>query len=315
MIKEIIIKPQKKYGNYFLSMEAPGDEEPEATDTTGAEDTEIEQPDEEVYTPKSNTKVIDVKPNNRKKLDFTDGADIPDEEPEDDMSEETPMDDDIDTGVDTGEDMDFTAGADGMDDGAETQGDVTADAQPATEPTVTDPNQPVDDGVGNEDNAEIDTGEDMDFTADADGTEGEGDAGIDTGDDTDFTAGADGTDVTADTEAQPADTGTTEQKGPGLEYNSTRKYILFENFISLANAINNYISKFENSVNDNVENNKIIKNAINKLREIEDLCNSYMTMKFEASGYVQSLLFFQNLVVMVQLVFDYVGKSRKLLQN
>ena len=289
MIIEYKIKPQLKYGKYFLNMEAD---------------------DEEEAPKKRNTKVIDVKPNNRRRLDYTAGAD----EPEDDTSEETPVEDETtdtttddeanDTGtteVDTGDTQDYTADTDAT----------------------------VDDGTGANDTetTEVDTGDTQDYTADTgtdatvdDGTGGDntdnGEVEVDTGDTQDYTDGADDTgdtttDTTTDTNTTDSNATDANNKGPGLEYDSTRKYVLFENYISLSNAINNYISKLENIIGEDIEYNKLIRTATNKLREIDELCESYMTMKFEASGYIQSLLFYQNLVVMIQLVLDSLSKVQK----
>ena len=327
MIREIVIKPQNKYGKYFLSLEAPGDENQT----------------------KSNTKVINVKPNNRKRLDFTAGSEQDVED--NDMSEETPDDNDYtaDDGDTTDDTTDYTGGAEidaegnvvtpsGTGEEAPTQepteapadgGGVDIDAEgnviTPTEDTTTNEETPTEapaDGGGAEIDAEgnvvtpsdADTGDTPD-----DGTETTDDTGaeVDTGEDTDYTDDGTGDTTTDDTGATDDTTSTggtdtnTEKKGPGLEYDSTRKYMLFENFISLNNAIDNYISKLENIISDDYENNRIVKTSINKLREIQELCESYMTMKFEVSGYIQSLLFYQNLIVMVQLVFDGFNKIRK----
>ena len=104
-------------------------------------------------------------------------------------------------------------------------------------------------------------------------------------------------------------------QGPGLEYNSTRKYVLFKNFVSLSNAIDNYINKLEMRMGNDTEETILYKNATDKLREINDLCYDYITMKFEISSYVQSLLFFQNLVVMIQMVFDLISQGNNKLKN
>ena len=101
------------------------------------------------------------------------------------------------------------------------------------------------------------------------------------------------------------------QKGPGLEYDSTRKYNLFKEYMSLYNAIDNYISKLEDSISDDPITNQGIKLAVSKLREIKDLTYDYMMIKFEICTYVQSLLFYQNLVVSVQLVFKLIINSKK----
>ena len=99
------------------------------------------------------------------------------------------------------------------------------------------------------------------------------------------------------------DSGDNEKKGPGVEYDSTRKYVLFKEFMSLYNAINNYITKLESVINDDIETNRTISEAANRLREIRDLTYDYMTMKYEISTYTQSLLFYQTLIVSVQMVF------------
>lgn len=136
---------------------------------------------------------------------------------------------------------------------------------------------------------------------------------------TDFTDDGTGED-NGDTTQQDSDSSNTtddqgDKKGPGLEYDSTRKYILFLNYQSLINAVNNYITKLENNLGDDTDSNKILKTSINKLKEIKDLCYDYITMKFETSTYIQSLLFYQNIIVMVQLVFDMLIKMKDHMKN
>ena len=390
MIHEIVIKPENPYGRFFLSMEAPGDEEPPV--------------------PKSNTKVINVKPNNRKKLDFTDGAIEPEdvEEPISDDTEnpttqpEQPVDDTMATNEPDGsvDDNTDTTSSDGMDQTTQNTTDTSMDTtEPAmsddtnveqpvdqtasndtsmdtTEPTVADdanikpntkvidikpnnrkkldftdgaidPEEPIDGETenptdpapevvsdpenpdGNIDNSGVDTSDNTDFAAD--GTEqpnGDGNTDIstddtgDTGEGPDTGEGEDGTDFTdgadgdSDPNGAPIDTSTPEQKkGPGLEYDSTRKYVLFLNYETLINALNNYTTKLENNLTDNLNTNKVLKTAINKLREIKDLCYDYIIMKFEASSYIQSLLFYQNAVIMIQAVFDMLFKMKKYLKT
>ena len=301
MIREIINTPKPRYGRFFLSTEAPGDEK---TDTTEDDSSSVI---------KSNTKVITVKPNNRNRIDFTDGADVL---PEDDE----PVDDTADTATNTG-DLDLsTPEMDGPEfqspDGAtddepvvtdnDYQADTTADAttpdatlddgtvdpNATSQPdatgdanvTVTDPDNP---DANNADTSDLDLdGDNVDFTSDA----------------TD--------DGTGDVDAeQPADDGTQQPKGPGLEYDSTRKYKLFQNYISLINAIDNYVAKLESYMSDNYDSNRVFRDSVTKLQEIRDLAMDYTTMKFEIATYVQSLLFYENLIVMIQLVFDFISKS------
>lgn len=288
MIREV--KVPSKYGNYFLAREAPGDEE----------------------TPKRNTKVIEIKAKNRLRNDFTDGAEEPSEEVEPmennmDTNEETPVPDESPDM--SGEETDFTS------DDPEPVADTGSD----TPDTGTN----IEDDVSNT-TAEIDANNNIDFTSDVemdnDSTEGEGEETTDEPDlgtgEEDFTSdnpddGSTGEDMDTSTDSG----GETEQKGPGLEYDSTRKYMLFINYSDLLNAIDNYIDKLENARNDDINFNVTIKTVMDKLREIRSLCYDYMTMKFEVSTYFQSLLFYQNIVVLIQLSFNLLDKAVKTLKT
>lgn len=297
MIREIIKTPNYRYGRFFLSTEAPGDE----TD------------DSSVI--KANTKVITVKPNNRNRIDFTTGAeDFPEEEETPDETNSEEMNNTTDE-LDLGDNVDFTSDDDTttIDDTGETEPevvdndsdvDIQTDDQ-SSEPVVQDGDNPddtnnatVDDTTSDDPNAPDLGDEDVDFTSDVsdDGT---------TADDTNI-------------DEQPTDgdgTDGQQPKGPGLEYDSTRKYKLFQNYMTLINAIDNYIAKLESRMSDDHNINKIFHKAINQLQDIRDLAFDYVTMKFEISTYVQSLLFYENLIVMIQLVFEFIQKSYSILYS
>lgn len=125
----------------------------------------------------------------------------------------------------------------------------------------------------------------------------------------DFDADAPMDDVPPEGAGQPS------SNGPGLEYDSTRKYVLFKNYLSLSNAIDNYISKLEVNMGNDEKETVLLKSATDQLREINELCYDYITMKFEISSYIQALFFFQNLVVMVQKVFELLSKTKKKLKS
>ena len=296
MIHEIVIKPENLYGKYFLSTEAPGDELPPER--------------------KSNTKVIDVKPNNRRRKDFTDRALDPDNESED---EELPPDDLMDTTGDEDTPPDDLADGEAPQDGETPPDDLGSDDTPDTgddTDSTTGEELPPDGSENGESSPEGDsppdeTGDDTEINTD------ETDDSPDTGDNTDFTADTGEGDTPPDQSAGDSNTGDdgNQKKGPGLEYDSTRKYMLFINYKSLINAISNYITKLENNISDDMNSNKIIRTAVSKLREIKELCYDYITMKFEGTTYIQSLLFYQNAVIMVQSVFDMLIKMKKYLKT
>ena len=270
-----------KYGKYFLAREAPGDEE----------------------APKKNTKVIEINAKNRLRNDFTDGAEEPSEEvePIEDTDEEEPVDE-PDT---SSEETDFTSD----------------DPEPVMDTGSEESETDIVDDVSNT-TAEIDANDNTDFTSDVEmdnDVPEEGDE-ENTGNGPDLGTGEE--DFTSDnpengTGEEGIDTATddgteTEQKGPGLEYDSTRKYMLFINYSVLLTAIDNYINKLENMTNDDINFNVTIKTVTDKLREIRSLCYDYMTIKFELSSYFQSLLFYQNIIVLIQLSFNLLDKAVKM---
>ena len=97
----------------------------------------------------------------------------------------------------------------------------------------------------------------------------------------------------------------------GVDLSSTRKYNLYKEYMSLYNSCNNYISKLENVIKDDKSQNQIIRISVNNLRKIKDILYDYMTIKFTVNSYVQSLLFYQKMVVSVQLVFKLLASLRK----
>ena len=306
MIRKIIKHPPKKrnlYGKYFLATEAPGD--PDDPDTQQTEDQNAPDPTVQEVNPDDDTDFNPVgddtpdvtEPDPYNDTNFNEIDDTPDPtptEPQQDETAEAPPEGDMENQP------------------QETPEEQPTDTTPAEQtPDAGGEQQPTQD-TGDTETTTDTGGEDATQTQDAP-TEGEetqtdnatGDIGEeeDTGeDDTDFN------DMSDDTGGDSGNTGgedtaDNEKKGPGLEYESTRKYILFNEFISLYNAINNYITKLSNIINDDVETNRIVSISCNRLREIRDLTYDYITIKFEISSYTQSLLFYQNMIVAVQTIF------------
>ena len=241
---------------------------------------ETEQPEETSPEPNSNTKVIEIRPT-KSRITFLDEPEEPVDNDGDDYTA-TPPEDETDeyTATPPEDGTGEQPPEEGGDDYTATPPDNGEDGQPTEDGNDEYTATPPDDGTGEQPPEE--GGDDYTATPDDDGT-GE----------------------------QPADAGATQGSGPGLEYDSTRKYLLFENYISLSNALTNYLSKLKNAIGDDIEQNKVIRIAMNKLTEVKELCNDYMLMRFELSGYVQSLLFYQKLIVMIQLIFDMLKKNLK----
>ena len=276
------------YGKYFLASEA--------------DDEETEEEVKPETATRRNVKVVTVKPNNRSKQ-FAD-VDIGTEE-------ETPEPDNTAAETDapaTDDNTDFTA-------------DDTADnATPETGDVGGDTEQPnTDDAPETGDETDFsNTGKDPNTQDNTGGETGGGDADApETGDETDFADAAgdetgtedDGT--TDDGGDAAAEQGNADEKAkPGVEYDSTRKYNLFKEYMSLYNACDNYISKLENVLKDDTIQNQIIRTSVNNLRDIKDIIYDYMTIKYPINSYIQSLLFYQKMKVSIQLIFSLLKNSK-----
>lgn len=146
-----------------------------------------------------------------------------------------------------------------------------------------------------------------DYTQDDTGAPADGQSTPDqgNGDDIDFTdTGDDGaTDNQAPSEDAIQDNGDNQKRGPGLEYDSVRKYNLYKEFARLRMAIDSYITKLESCISDDPVSNHVIKICTTKFREMYDLITDYMMMKFELCTYIQNLLFYQRQITTVHLIF------------
>ena len=176
-----------------------------------------------------------------------------------------------------------------------------------------DPNDPNANPGGNDPNAVEDFTVDP-YPEDNQNAGGDPNADLNAGETEDFTnpdgGGAD-PNATGDPNADP-NAGAGTDKGPGLEYDSMRKYILYKEYGRLRISIETYINKLEGTISDDPDANQIIKTATGKLREVHDMLTDYMLMKFEISNYVQNQLFFQRMVVIVQLIFKLLKTANGL---
>ena len=279
--------PMSGYKKYFM-FEAPGDE------------------DEETPTPKANTKVIKINPDDKRRTDYTQYVPDPDAN---DGGEETNQTDDTgaattdipeDTPVDDTTDIGTEPMIDETDYG--TGDDTTQDAPENTDTADT----PVETDVQTDD---------TDYTTDNE-TDTETDAGDNepTTDDTDYTAGDDAGD--GDTETDTTDDTNqddTTQQNTGLDDpdDKTHKFILFKKCISLESALSNYIQKLSGIMSDDLECNHIYKKITNNLKELDEMLHDYMTIKFENATYIQSMLFYQRLLASVGINLDMLKHIRQ----
>ena len=324
MIIEINKSSTSSYGKYFLAFEAPRKNNPEVTVEPEDDETDI-VPETDDITPEEDDvtpEVDDVEPEMDDVTPETDDVEPESDDvtPEPDDVEVEPATDDMDV---VPEEDDVTPEVDDvepeMDDVTPETDDVepesddnfnnqNADTQPETSDDNADDVQPDTDFNNQDDDGDVQPATD-------DNTDTQPETSDDNADDvqpdTDFNNQDDDGDVQPATDDGSQSDDNQNSKGPGLEYDSTRKYNLFKEYMSLYNALDNYVSKLEDSISDNLPMNQVIKVAVNKLREIKDLTYDFMMIKFELSSYVQSLLFYQNLIVSVQLVFNLIKKAKE----
>lgn len=278
--------------------------------------------------PRRNMKVINLKVSDKRRQDFTKGAEIEDEEelPEEETTgeeTETPTDEPVTDDEDytdggevaTGDepvtdDTDYTGG-----DEPETETeqppeetaqepapeDTTTTDEPATEEPVAD--------TGGEDAgeapAEGDTG-DGPIIDDEDYTAG-GDAEVDAGGDDGGEAPAEG-----DAGDTPGDT----PEGNGEEQTDSPveqlyKYNLYKKFQKVLKSIDEYSIELDNIVSDDFEVNAKYKELTAKLKEIESLMEDYMIMKFSKVSFMQSMLFYQRVVTSVDIILQTLKYVRE----
>ena len=89
------------------------------------------------------------------------------------------------------------------------------------------------------------------------------------------------------------------------------KYILFKKYIDLQGVLANYIQKLSGLISDNVECNHIYKKITNNLKELDEMLHDYMTIKYESATYVQSMLFYQRILVSIGINLDMLKGIRK----
>ena len=270
----------------------------------------FEAEDEE---PPKNTKIIKVRPYDNRRTDYTKFVPDPDNPDGEEGQENAPEENQTNTAAQTdtpAEDAAQTTenpnGEQATDTAEATPGENQTDnAQADTAPT--DDAEPV-----NTDDATVDTNtDDTDYTAGDDNgkTDDARDANTD---DTDYTADGDDPDTEDDDTDNQADGETDQQNDGDIPVDDKdHKYILFKKYIDLQGVLANYIQKLSGLISDNVECNHIYKKITNNLKELDEMLHDYMTIKYESATYVQSMLFYQRILVSIGINLDMLKGIRK----
>lgn len=235
-------------------------------------------------TPKRNQKVIKVRAPGGRRTDFTQGADLADDEAEEPVPEE-PATDDTDFTDDPGDEENIDAGDPGTDE--------TGTDEPVSDDTdFTDDD--VSDDMGNDSgDPEGDNSGDEPVTDDTDfSDDSAGDASGEEDSSTD-----DGTDDSGDGE-KPSD-------------EQIRKYSLYKKFTRLNETLDTICDSLSSMMSDNSEINQKYKTVAQKLKELNQLLSEYMILKFASASYIQSMLFYQRSLAIVDINLNILKDLKK----
>ena len=262
--------------------------------------------------PKGNRKIIKVRKPGGRRTDFTQGSDLADPEPPDEDLED-PVEDDTDYEADD-------------------SADTSDDAETPDEPIEDDINYSLDDGGDTPDasndgemktidaggGADAPEGGDEPVTDDTDYSDDGADAGGDTEgapdepvtDDTDYTSDDGGGDDSADTSTD--DSGSDDGSGGGASTDEQiRKYALYRKFMKLNKILDTSTEVLSNSISDNSEINQKMKSVTKKLKETNKLLSEYMIIKFQNASYIQSMLFYQRVLAIVDINYNILRDLKK----
>lgn len=205
-----------------------------------------------------------------------------DQQPDDDDGDDDMGDMDIDEQPD--DDAGDATGDDGGDDGG---GGDTPDQQPD------------DDGTGDGD----DTGDDTGDTGDGGGDDSQIAQQPDDGD-------SGGGDTSGDDNNDNDDGGDDNGNG-GDKEEIMHKQALFGKYQTLYESIGNYTAKLDDVVGQTNETNLKIKEVNDQLKKLQDFIYDYMIIKFKDASYIESMLFYQRAIAVINLSLDMLDDVKK----
>lgn len=96
-------------------------------------------------------------------------------------------------------------------------------------------------------------------------------------------------------------------KAPGIEYDSTRKFILFGEFKNIYSSIDRYTERLNSIDVSDLDAAAIINNACTKLNSIKELIYDYMIIRYSNASYYASQVFLEKVIVTIQEIFNCVN--------
>lgn len=245
--------------------------------------------------------VIKLKASDKRRVDYTKGADLEDPDPvlddsdyedtpdEDETSEEDVPDEPIEDDTDYSED--------------DTENDSTGEEPVGDTDTADDTETPEEPITDDSDYTDEDTGEDT-------GEEGDTTDGPIT-DDTDYTDDGSGDDSAEDSgEDTEAPQGDDDGKPTGSALEQSQKYILYKKFLKLDENLTMYIKTLNDIITDDAVIMMKYQTVGKNLEKAKNLLSEYMLIKYQSSTYIQNMLFFKRIIAIVDISFNMIAEIK-----
>lgn len=127
-------------------------------------------------------------------------------------------------------------------------------------------------------------------------------------DDTDFNNVDDSEDNDIDSDMDVNNT----KNGPGLDYNSTRQYRLFNEYQDLRETIQSMLSLMEKYSTNDINKGNIANKVSDKLRITKTMIEEYMLTRFQSSTYIQNMIFYNTIVAACKSVIEMLRTMEKI---
>ena len=134
--------------------------------------------------------------------------------------------------------------------------------------------------------------------------------GPDTGDEgTDYTSAGDDNDAedNTDNEESPENNDSESEEDTQEKEN---KFYMYKRYMYLYNTIDEFISRIQLVVKDDVTQNAVIKTVTHNLTDLKQNMFDYMTLRYKSASYIQILLYFETAISIIKLNFELLRNNK-----
>lgn len=113
-----------------------------------------------------------------------------------------------------------------------------------------------------------------------------------------------------DPNAQPMDAVSTDTGTESITKDDMRKYELFKRFMNFYNTLRYFIDKLENGVTDDPKFEFVVKKALLRFKNLEELTKDYMILKFQSDSFLQNSFFFEKIKASTMLILELLNLNK-----